>query len=177
ANQVQAVDVAEAASGSVLPWKLAMWGSHLDSRLIATVSRRFDALSKFCSQHHLEVGQGFELRTGLDLRLMSSMDDVSGMPTTGTNLFVVANVKGVLCFRIFDTKGKVDVDTDEKNLAKQAQPIADLKRQLSNLWPPHELISSEKQNVIAAVSSIVNHTSDAVEELPELADYHDFKTS
>jgi len=177
ANQVQAVDVAEAASGSVLPWKLAMWGSHLDSRLIAAVSRRFDALSKFCSQHHIEVGQGFELRTGFDLRLMSSMDDVSGMPTTGTNLFVVANVKGVLCFRIFDTKGKVDVDTDEKSLAKQAQPIADLKRQLSNLWPPHELISSEKQKVIAAVSSIVNHTSDSVEELPELADYYDFKTS
>ena len=63
ANQVQAVDVAEAASGSLLPWKLAMWGSHLDSRLIATVSRKFDTLRDFCNQHELTVGQGFELRS------------------------------------------------------------------------------------------------------------------
>ena len=30
ANQVQAVDVDEAANGRLLPWKLAMWGSHFD---------------------------------------------------------------------------------------------------------------------------------------------------
>jgi hypothetical protein len=63
ANQVQAVDMTEAASGSLLPWKLAMWGSHLDSRLIATVSRKFDTLRDFCSHHELAVGQGFELRS------------------------------------------------------------------------------------------------------------------
>ena len=40
-----------------------MWGSHLDSRLIATVARNFDPLSEFCTHNHLEVGQGFELRT------------------------------------------------------------------------------------------------------------------
>jgi N-6 DNA Methylase len=177
ANQVQAVDVAEAATGSLLPWKLAMWGSHLDSRLIATVSRRFDDLTKFCSLHHLENGEGFALRTRSDLRLMISLNDVRGIPTSGTNLFVVANVKSVLCFRVFDTKGKVVVDTDEKRLTTQSQPITVLKRQLDNLWPPHELISSEKQQVISAVSSIVNHKYDAVEELPELTGYYEFKTS
>ena len=63
ANQVQAVDVAEAASGSLLPWKIAMWGSHLDSRLIASIRRRFDDLETFCSRHHLSDGEGFQLRT------------------------------------------------------------------------------------------------------------------
>ena len=63
ANQVQAVDIAEAASGNLLPWKLAMWGSHLDSRLITTVARKFDTLLDFCKHHELAVGQGFDLRS------------------------------------------------------------------------------------------------------------------
>lgn len=62
ANQVQAVDIAEAASGSLLPWKLAMWGSHLDSRLIASVNRRFVDLKTFCARHGLSNGEGFQLR-------------------------------------------------------------------------------------------------------------------
>ena len=63
ANQVQAVAMNEASSGSLLPWKLAMWGSHLDSRLLVAVSRKCAAFRDFCSRRNLEVGQGFELRT------------------------------------------------------------------------------------------------------------------
>ncbi len=63
ANQVRPVAVDEAASGSLLPWKLAMWGSHLDSRLIATVSQRFRKLGDFCDRHQLASGTGFELRS------------------------------------------------------------------------------------------------------------------
>ena len=94
----------------------------------------------------------------IDLRLMSSVSDASSIPTSGTNLVIVADVKGVLHFRSFDADGKVVVDTDETSLTTQAGPIADLKRQLESLWPPHELTRSEKDRVIAAVTSIVGHT-------------------
>jgi hypothetical protein len=63
ANQVQSVDVAEAASGSLLPWKLAMWGSHLDSRLLATVSKQFTSLGNFCTSRNIITGTGLELRS------------------------------------------------------------------------------------------------------------------
>ena len=65
---------------------------------------------------------------------------------------------GVLHFRSFDAAGKVVVDTDETSLTAQAGPITDLKRQLEGLWPPHELTRSEKDRVIAAVTTIVGHT-------------------
>jgi len=97
-------------------------------------------------------------RSGCDLRLMSSVKDVSGIPMEGDSLLVVAVVDHVLHFRIFDGYGKMVVDTNAKKLTKQAQRIEDLSEQLESLWPPHELTESEKDRVVTSVSSIVGHT-------------------
>lgn len=91
-----------------------------------------------------------------DLRLMSSLNDVSDIPTEGKNLIIVAAVNNVLHFRIFDD-GKVVVNTDEKRLTEQARQIEDLRKQLESLWPPHELTRCDKGRVITAVTSIVEH--------------------
>ena len=104
----------------------------------------------------------------VDLRLMPSLNDVSGIPTEGKNLIIVAAVNKVLRFRIFADDGKVDVDTDEKSLTEQARQIKDpreqlkrikdLREQLKSLWPPHELTWSDEDRVITAVTSIVGPT-------------------
>ena len=98
------------------------------------------------------------LKRGFDLRLMSSVNDVSGIPTVGKSLIIVATVDNVLRFRIFDGDGKVAADTDEKRLTEQARQIADFRKQLESLWPPHELTRSEKDRIIAEVTSIVGPT-------------------
>ena len=113
------------------------------------------------------VGQGY------DLRLMSSVNDVSGIPTEGKSLIIVAAVKNVLHFRIFDRDGQMVVDTDETKLTKQAGPIEDLRKQLESLWPPHGLTESEKDRVIAAVTSILRvPTRLNVMRLGLIADIH-----
>jgi len=99
----------------------------------------------------------------VDLHLLSSLNDVSRIPTEGKNLIIVAAVNNVLHFRIFGGDAKVVVDTDEKRLTGQAQQIKDLRKQLESLWSshlrlPHFLTSSEKGRVIAAVTSIVGYT-------------------
>ncbi len=104
------------------------------------------------------LGNASHLAVGCDLRLMSSVKDVSGMPTTGKNLIIVAAVDNVLHFRIFDLDGKLVLDTEEKRLAEQARQIEDLRKQLESLWPPHELTESERGSVITTVTSIVGHT-------------------
>jgi subtilisin family serine protease len=95
---------------------------------------------------------------GYDLRLMSSVKDVSGIPTAGKRLIILAVVDQVLHFRIFNDDAKMVEDTDANRLAEQKQPIEDLEKQIENLWPPHELTESEKDEVIAAVTSIVCRT-------------------
>ncbi len=95
---------------------------------------------------------------GCDLRLMSSVADVGGLPTAGKSAIIVADVDRVLHIRIFDGDGKVVVDTHEKRLKEQARQIEDLRKQLESLWPPHDLTKNEKIRVIDAVTSIVGHS-------------------
>jgi len=102
-----------------------------------------------------------------DLRLMSRVSNISGIPTSGMNLVIVANVKGVLHFRkgvlhfrIFNADGEWFLDTDETSLPTQAGPIAELRKQLENLWPPYKLKGPEKDRIIAKVTSIVGLTPD-----------------
>jgi len=99
------------------------------------------------------VGQGYVLL------LMPSVNDVSDIPTEGERLIIVAAVHDVLHFRLFDGDGKVVVDTNENGLADQAQQIENLRKQLESLWPPHSLTSSEKDQVITAVTSILTRVS------------------
>jgi exosortase len=95
---------------------------------------------------------------GCKLQLISSVNDVRDIPREGKRLIILAVVDQVLHFRIFDRDGEMVVNTDAKRLTKHARPIEDLKKQLTSLWPPHELTKSEQVRVIDAVESIVGHT-------------------
>ena len=99
-----------------------------------------------------------DVRLGYRLRLMSSVKDVSGIPTAGESLIIVAVAHHVLHFRIFDGDGQMVVDTDARRLPEQAQPIERLRQRLERLWRPHELTQGEKVQVITSVTSIVGHT-------------------
>jgi len=96
--------------------------------------------------------------TGCGLRLMSIKKDTNAIPIEGKNLIVVANVEGVLQFRIFDQFRKTIVDADEAKFPAKALEIAALKKQLMNLWPPAKLTEDETERVIFAAASIVGQT-------------------
>jgi uncharacterized phage protein gp47/JayE len=100
---------------------------------------------------------GYQYRGPFDLQLLS-LSAKTDIPGWGTSLVVVADVSGVLYFRIFDANGKVVVDTDETQLTTSAGMIGDLKARLVGLRPPYELTGSDKEDVIAAVTSIVGYT-------------------
>ena len=98
---------------------------------------------------------------------MPSLKDVNGIPTLGKNLIIVAALNSVLHFRIFDDESNMVVDHSEEELEQltgQAQQIEDLKEQLKDLWPPHQLTSSEKVRGIIVVTSIVGHARASVED-------------
>ena len=92
---------------------------------------------------------------GFELRLISSANGMDDIPPEPKSLIIVALVDQVLHIRIFDSNGK---EVDEKKLTGRVQRMEDLRKQLENLWPPHELSKDEKAQVIAAVLSIVGHT-------------------
>ena len=94
---------------------------------------------------------------GCDVRLIPSINGVSGMPRKGENLIVISAVRNTLHFRIFDSDGEW-VDTSEQSLGDKNDRIRDLKAQLESVWARHRLSGNEKDRLITAVSSIVGHT-------------------
>ena len=106
-----------------------------------------------------------ELIPNADLRLMPSLNDVGAIPTGEKSLIIVAVVNHAFHFRIFDADGKMVVDTDEKALTDHATQVADLRKQLESLWPPHELTRREKLRVIGSVRSAIGHSPDAPQRI------------
>lgn len=62
ANEVRHVPLSEVSNGKVLPWKLALWGSHLDSRFLAKVASRFLSLGQLDKARLLTLSEGPQLR-------------------------------------------------------------------------------------------------------------------
>src|SRR5262249_55448578 len=95
------------------------------------------------------------LPTEYDLRMIFPLNDVGGIPSEGKNCVIVADVNNVLHFRIFDSGGKIVVDTDESQIPAQKSTINELRKQLQKLRLPHELSACEKRQIITEITSIV----------------------
>src|SRR5262249_22331895 len=117
---------------------------------------------------------GFNQLAGFDLQLIPSLSDAGDISPEGKkeNLIVVAEVNGVLHFRVFGGDGKVVVETDARRLSTPARQVfeADLKDRLEGLWPPRELTRPEKYRLIAVIRSILNHNTLA--EVPVVCDWN-----
>jgi hypothetical protein len=113
--------------------------SYWDNR-INEYERYLAATDPLLSEHRL---------AGCGLRLMPSVTDANDIPTRGKNSIVVADVCGLLSFRVFDGDGNL--------VWNWAEPLhaEELKNRLTNLWPPHELTGIEKRQVITALRPII----------------------
>ena len=61
-GELKRVDRDEAIRGEGLTWKIAMWGSIRDRRLLERTIKRFPSFSEFKKQFHLDAHQGLELK-------------------------------------------------------------------------------------------------------------------
>ncbi len=60
-SEVRRLSIDSIATGDPLPWKIAMWGTPRDMRLLRTVERRFPTLKMF-SKGRFDVSEGIHLR-------------------------------------------------------------------------------------------------------------------
>lgn len=61
-SEVREVPVADAVKGDALTWKLAMWGSYRDRRLLLALSSRFSSLEDEGHVRDLKMSEGLQLR-------------------------------------------------------------------------------------------------------------------
>jgi hypothetical protein len=60
-SEIRGVEFRDVATGSGLPWKLAMWGTPWDERLIKRMEGKWDSLGALVEQKRLIVAQGPDL--------------------------------------------------------------------------------------------------------------------
>ena len=61
-SEIREVPVSVAASGDPMVWKLAMWGSYLDSKLLASAARKSETFSMICERLKIKIHEGVQLR-------------------------------------------------------------------------------------------------------------------
>jgi hypothetical protein len=105
-----------------------------------------------------------------DLRLIPSLGDADDIPMTGRSQFIIANVRGVLHFRIFENDGRTVVDTDESRLTVHATEIRIFKDLLERLYPPHELMPNDIEYILTTVIKLTaqNNLEDLSYELASM---------
>ena len=65
-TELRRVRKSEAAMGEALTWKLALWGTPRDGRLLERISDRFSTLAQFAQKYELAIHQGIEIRCHTD---------------------------------------------------------------------------------------------------------------
>jgi hypothetical protein len=91
------------------------------------------------------------------LRRFSSLETPADLPRLGKDLVVVARIKQVLHFRVFDGEGQMVVDTNETRLKDRQREVQELRKQLDGSWASQQLKADETNRLIDAVTSVVGH--------------------
>ncbi|MCK4763313.1 MAG: N-6 DNA methylase [Candidatus Aminicenantes bacterium] len=64
-NEIKTISPHEAEKGDTLSWKLALWGNHIDRRIIERIKHNFPkTLKEFCHEKNYSFGEGPQIREG-----------------------------------------------------------------------------------------------------------------
>jgi len=86
ASELREIPTADVLEGEALPWKLAMWGSILDSRILRKALRNsYMPLGDFAGNQNLRMQKGVELRSESSRESKAYCHDLVGKKTVDFN--------------------------------------------------------------------------------------------
>jgi len=134
AGEVRQVRMADAASGSSLPWKIATWGSQFDLRLLDKLARRWSSLSTLEDNGSLIICTGPQLTAtkGDSVYAVEPCNEV-----VGKNALDVNQLKRLRKFFAFPQRA---IYTNEKGHIRLRRG----KRGLLVCKPPHIIVSEAR---------------------------------
>lgn len=135
ASELREIPYREIIDGDSLPWKLAMWGSPLDRRLVSSVSRRCPSLGELEGAGRLTISEGLQLRAP-----GSASEAVEHHPElTGTPLLLMPPLSRLRDFFSFPASaiGQVDKAKTDVRRGRHALPLRICQ-------PPHVIVSAAR---------------------------------
>jgi len=119
------------ADGDGLHWKVAMWGSHHDIRLLKRLERTFaeQTLADLCKTHGLVVSQGLELRK------KNVSEEVEAIPIAGSLKLEMARLKHCERIFVFPESALSEINASEAFVRKGRAQLP-----LAASTPPHVIV-------------------------------------
>jgi hypothetical protein len=141
ASDLRELDYSEVLDGSSRPWKLAMWGSPIDARLLARVEGRFRTLAQYEKEGLLLASQGLELRSEAAAKRerTEQHSELAGMPT-----LLVEPLKGRRHLFRFPQAVLQPLDSNHTFVSLRAG----FSRRFSVCKPPHVLVGASRNFAI-----------------------------
>jgi hypothetical protein len=139
-SELSEIRVSEAATGNMQPWKISMWGTFRDSKLIRRVTRRFPSMMNFLADRALtQPHEGLQLRD-----VTKSSESVEPIPElVGKIRINFSKLKG--CGRIF-TFPKTAISSIPASDANVRKGRGELPMLVSQ--PPHVIVDASRRFAI-----------------------------
>jgi hypothetical protein len=136
-SEIREIPYREIVSGAALPWKIAMWGSDLDRRLLAKVSRGFRTLADLEAAGQIVLSEGPQLRTTAEgaRGQTEHHPELAGLKTVD-----VRQLKNARYLLRFPKSSVVRIPPDGTHVSKRAG----FRRPMSVARPPHVLVSASR---------------------------------
>ncbi|MHC5537660.1 HsdM family class I SAM-dependent methyltransferase, partial [Singulisphaera rosea] len=133
AGEIRRVGAADSALGDLLTWKVAMWGSPRDERLIRSVRKRFPALSTLRDS-------GVEIQEGVQLRAKGTKDTELVEDLIDKNVLQMDPLRGKGRIFAFPKEAIGRIDRDNAYLRTRGG-----KKGLLVSYPPHVIVDASRR--------------------------------
>lgn len=155
ASEVSIVDRRDVLTGESPPWKVAMWGTFRDNKLLRYVSGRFDKLALLEEKYRLKISEGVQLREklepeGLNIDLNAIKKKRSGKQPKPEALDPVPEVVGkkrLLVKMLHDVRDLHAFPADAFDNVQEFEGFIRRrggKSPLDVLMPPHVIVSAAR---------------------------------
>jgi len=141
-SELSEISQTEAASGNIEPWKLAMWGTFRDRKLLQRIKKRFPPFTDFLQEHELEgPTKGLPLP---DLTKIKNTTKIEPLPEIVGKLKI--DPKGLKGYKhIFDFPVEALLEINENDAYRRIQ--GGLKG-LKVAQPPHIFLDASRRFAI-----------------------------
>jgi hypothetical protein len=132
ASEITEIQTAEAATGDNIIWKLAMWGSGRDRRLLQALAKRFPLLQRLEDDGRILVRQGLELRDKNSPEKKEFIKEI-----VGKNQLEVKRLRGNRRFFAFPAEVLTKVKKRQAYIRLRREPLKVCR-------PPHIIVHASR---------------------------------
>lgn len=148
ASEVRQVPVKDVADGDARAWKIAMWGSSIDKRILRTTETRFPSLGKLEIENKLVLAQGPEF---IRASVATPQNSEEHPELIGKRAILVDKLKGRRFLFRFPSEAFRKLEASDIFVSKRAG----VERPLSICHPPHLIVGASRNFAIYSEEFLV----------------------